>query len=107
MRCKDIKALESVNVSSYTPALKTIFNLSKLYSVTKWIERAKGMYSRVLSGYSTVQGPLSKWCRQLEDRLQALQVPSPELEVGQDEFTEPVAQESRRLKRKHSASRSG
>ena len=79
------EALESVNVSSYTPALKTIFNLGELYSVTERMEMAKGMYSRALSGYTTVQEPSSKWCRQLENQLQALQAASAASKAGQDE----------------------
>jgi len=50
---------------------------------------AKAMYNRALSGYTTIQGPSSKQCRQLEDRLQALQVASAESKLGQNEFTEP------------------
>jgi hypothetical protein len=48
---------------------------------------AKVMYNRALSGYAAVQGPSSKRCRQVEDRLQALQVTSAEPELG----TEPGA----------------
>jgi hypothetical protein len=50
---------------------------------------AKAMYNRALFGYTIIQGPSSKRYRQLEDRLQALQVASAESKVGQDEFTEP------------------
>jgi tetratricopeptide (TPR) repeat protein len=88
---------------SYLPALNTMFAFGDLFSQTGRKDLAKIMYSRALAGYTTVQGPSSKWCRQLEDRLQALQVVSAELEIGQDGFMEPVAQDLRRLKRKHSA----
>jgi tetratricopeptide (TPR) repeat protein len=84
----------------YLPALNSMFGLGGLLSRTDRKEIAKGMYTRALSGYRAVQGPSSKWCKQLEDRLQALQVASPELEVGQDKFTEPGAAKSRPLKEK-------
>ena len=61
---------------------------------------AKAMYNRALSGYTTIQGPSSKQCRQLEDRLQALQVASAESKVGQIELTEPGVATSRSLKQK-------
>jgi tetratricopeptide (TPR) repeat protein len=101
------ETLESVNVSSYTPALKTIFNLGELYLVTEKTEMAKGMYSQALSGYTTVQGPSSKRCKELEDRLQALHVTSVESEAGENRSTRIGAQESRSLKRKASASWEG
>jgi hypothetical protein len=61
----------------------TIYN--PYYSVTKRIGIAKGMYSRVLSGYTIVQGPFSKGCRQLENQLQAMQAVSAASKAGQDE----------------------
>jgi tetratricopeptide (TPR) repeat protein len=94
------ETLESVNVSSYTPALKTMFNLGELYSATERIKMAKGIYSQALSGYTTVQGPSSERCKELEDRLQALQVTSVALKVGQDEFTEPGVAKPRPFKQK-------
>jgi hypothetical protein len=63
-------------------------------------DMAKAMYNRALSGYTIIQGPSSKRCRQLEDRLQALQVASAESKVGQDEFTEPEAAKSGPFKQK-------
>ncbi|KAH7418662.1 hypothetical protein BKA64DRAFT_691181 [Cadophora sp. MPI-SDFR-AT-0126] len=81
--------------SSYLPALHTMFAFGDLFSQTDRKDMAKAMYNRALSGYTTVQGPSSNWCRQLEDRLQALQVASAESKVGQDEFTEPGAAKSR------------
>jgi len=87
-------------VLSYLPALNTMFVFGDLLSQTGRNDMAKGMYARALSGYTIVQGPFSKWCRQLEDRLQALQVASAELKVGQDEFTKPRAAKSRSFKQK-------
>ncbi|KAH8794724.1 hypothetical protein BGZ57DRAFT_1012390 [Hyaloscypha finlandica] len=77
--------------SSYLPALNTVYAFGDLFSQTDRKDMAKAMYNRALSGYTTVQGPSSKRCREIEDRLQALQVPSTESKVGQDEFTEPGA----------------
>jgi tetratricopeptide (TPR) repeat protein len=75
--------------SSYLPVLNTMFVFGDLFSQTGRKDMAKAIYNRALSGYTTVQGPSSDRCRQLEDRLQALQVASAESKVGQNEFTEP------------------
>ncbi|KAH8816628.1 hypothetical protein F5884DRAFT_776842 [Xylogone sp. PMI_703] len=45
------------------------------------------VYSGALSGYRIVQGPSSKWCRELEGRLQELRVASVESDACEDEFT--------------------
>jgi tetratricopeptide (TPR) repeat protein len=92
-------ALSPELASSYLPALNTMFVLGDLFSQTDRKDMAKAMYNRALPGYATVQGPSSKWCKRLEDRLQALQVAS-ESKVGQDEFTEPGAAKSRPFKQK-------
>ncbi|KAH8657178.1 hypothetical protein BGZ60DRAFT_532027 [Tricladium varicosporioides] len=86
--------------SSYLPALTTMFALGDLFSETDRKDMAMAMYIRALSGYTTVQGPSSNWCRQLEDRLQALQVASAESKVGQNECTEPGVARSSSLKQK-------
>ncbi|MCJ1281457.1 hypothetical protein MMC26_000776, partial [Xylographa opegraphella] len=93
-------ALGSELLRLYLPALNTMFAFGDLCSRTGRKDKAKGMYTRALSGYTTVQGPSSKLCRQLEDRLQALQIASAEIKIGQDEFTEPRAVKSRSFKRK-------
>ncbi|KAF2464142.1 uncharacterized protein BDR25DRAFT_361884 [Lindgomyces ingoldianus] len=74
---------------SYLPALNTMFSFGDLYE----------MYSRALAGYTVVQGPSSKWCEKLEDRLQGLQVVSAKLNENQAEFTEIKATKSWSLKR--------
>jgi tetratricopeptide (TPR) repeat protein len=91
-------ALSFELASSYSPALNTVFAYGDLFSQSDRKDMAKAMYNRALSGYTTVQGPSSKRCRQLEDRLQALQVASAESKVGQDEFTKPGAAKSRPFK---------
>ncbi|TVY83409.1 hypothetical protein LSUE1_G002970, partial [Lachnellula suecica] len=94
------EALGSEVLPSYLPALSTMFAFGDLLSQTGRKDLAKVMYSRALAGYTTIQGPSSKWCKQLEDRLQTLSIASPELEESQDELTEPGAAKSRSLKRK-------
>jgi hypothetical protein len=85
---------------SYLPALNTMFMFGDLLSQTGRKDMAKRMYARALTGYTTVQVPSSKWCRQLEDRVEALQVASAESTVGQNESTEPGVANSRSLKQK-------
>ncbi|TGO06819.1 hypothetical protein BTUL_0472g00010 [Botrytis tulipae] len=76
------KALGFELASSYLPALHTMFAFGNLFSQTDRKNMARAMYDRALSGYTTVQGPSSKWSRQVEDRLQALGVASAEANVG-------------------------
>jgi hypothetical protein len=93
-------ALSLELASSYSPALNTVFAFGDLFSQTDRKDMAKAMYNRALSGYTTVQGPSSKRCRQLEDRLQVLQIASAKSKVSQDEFTEPGVAKSRPFKQK-------
>ncbi|PQE17740.1 hypothetical protein CJF31_00005461 [Rutstroemia sp. NJR-2017a BVV2] len=86
--------------SSYLPALNTMFAFGDLFSQTDRKDMARAIYNRALSGYTIVQGPSSKRSRQVEDRLQALQVTSVESNVGQNEFTEPGVANSRSFKQK-------
>jgi hypothetical protein len=87
-------------VPSHLPALNTMFAFGDLLSQTGRRDVTREMYTRALPGYATVQGPSSKWCKQLEDRLQALQVASAESKVGQDGFTEPGTTKSRPFKQR-------
>lgn len=68
-------------MSSYIPALNTMFNFGDLFSQTDRKDKAKVMYTRALSGYTTVQGPSSKWCSEIEGRLKALQLTPAETET--------------------------
>jgi tetratricopeptide (TPR) repeat protein len=72
------EALGPEHLSSYLPALNTMFSFGDLFSRTGREVMAKSMYTRALSGYRIVQGPSSKWCRELEGRLQELQIASVE-----------------------------
>jgi len=94
------EALGPQLVQSYLPALTTIFWFGDLLSRTDRKDKAKGMYARALSGYTIVQGPSSKYCKQLEYRLQALEVTSTKLKTGPDEFTETEAATSSSFERK-------
>ena len=94
------EALGHEFVSSYLPALNTMFAFGDLFSQTDRKDMAKAMYNRALSGFTAVQGPSSNWCTQLEDRLQALQIASAESKVGRNEFTERRVAKSRSLKQK-------
>ncbi|KAH8586144.1 hypothetical protein B0O99DRAFT_665869 [Bisporella sp. PMI_857] len=86
--------------SSYLPALNTMFAFGDLFSQTDRKDMARAMYNRALSGYTTVQKPSSKRSKQVEDRLQALQIASAKSNVGQNEITEPGVANSRSLKQK-------
>ncbi|KAF1964198.1 hypothetical protein BU23DRAFT_493482, partial [Bimuria novae-zelandiae CBS 107.79] len=68
------EALDPEFLLSYLPALNTKFNFGDLLSRTGREDIARTMYTQALNGYKAVQGPSSKLCKQLEDRLQALQV---------------------------------
>ncbi|KAK8900849.1 hypothetical protein QC760_010613 [Botrytis cinerea] len=71
-----------------------------LFSQTDRKDMARAMYNRALSGYTTVQGPSSKWAKQVEYRLQALQVASAEMNIGRNEFTVSKVANSKSLKQK-------
>ncbi|KAF1959942.1 HET-domain-containing protein, partial [Byssothecium circinans] len=72
------EALGPELLPSYLPALNTMFSFGDLLSQTGREDKAKIMYSWALAGFTAVQGSSSKWCKQLTDRLQALQVTSVE-----------------------------
>jgi hypothetical protein len=93
------EALSPERLSSYLPALITMFSFGDLFSRTGRKDMAKNMYTRALSGYRIVQGPSSKWCRELEGRLQELQVASVESEARQIQSIE-IGQKPRSLKQK-------
>ncbi|KAM0124186.1 hypothetical protein ACHAO1_011111 [Botrytis cinerea] len=82
MYCRALKGYEKALglelVSSYLPALHNMFAFGDLFSKTDRKDMAREMYNRALSGYTIVQGPFSKWGRQVDDRLQALEVASAE-----------------------------
>jgi hypothetical protein len=77
------EALGPERLSSYLPALITMFSFGDLLSQIDQKDIAKNIYTRALSGYRIVQGPSSKWYRELEGRLQGLRVTSIESEARQ------------------------
>jgi tetratricopeptide (TPR) repeat protein len=87
----------------YLPALNNLFSYGNLYARTDWEDLAREMYSRALAGYASVQGPASKWCREVKNRLQRLEVASLKLGARQDERADIESPRLGPLKRKHSA----
>ncbi|RMZ87477.1 hypothetical protein DV736_g5297, partial [Chaetothyriales sp. CBS 134916] len=65
-------------VSSYIPALNTMSNYGDLFSQTDRKDMARTMYTRALSGYTAVHGASSDICKDLEGRLQTLQLATAE-----------------------------
>jgi tetratricopeptide (TPR) repeat protein len=74
-------------VSSYIPALNTMVNLSSLYFKISEKGMAKTVYIKALSGFATVQGPLSDIYRELERRLEVLDLAPAELKIPKDTST--------------------
>jgi hypothetical protein len=70
------EALGPQLLPSYLPALNTMFCFGDLYARTSRKDEACIMYNHALAGYTAVQGPSSKWCKQLRDRLKKLQAAS-------------------------------
>ncbi|KAF2647102.1 HET-domain-containing protein [Lophiostoma macrostomum CBS 122681] len=97
------EALRPELLTMYLPALNTCFSFGNLYAQTHRIEAAREMYSQALAGYTALQGPSSKWCRELEYRLQGLQVASPQLGARQGEEADIESSRSGPLKRKYSS----
>jgi hypothetical protein len=57
------------------------------------------MYNRALPGYTAVQGPSSKWCMELKDRLRKLQSSSAKPSKDQVKSSEIEVPKSRSLGR--------
>ena len=66
------------HVSSYSPALNTMFNLGHLFSKTNRAEMAEAMYKKAWSGFAAVQSPSSNVCRDIKRRLEGLSIPPTE-----------------------------
>ncbi|KAF2259110.1 HET-domain-containing protein [Lojkania enalia] len=94
------EALSPQLLPSYLPALNTMFAFGDLFSQTDRKDLAKAMYSQALSGYTSIQGPSSKSCQQLKDRLHTLQVAPAASETSKDKSTEVGAHKSSTLKQK-------
>jgi tetratricopeptide (TPR) repeat protein len=92
-------ALSPELLSAYIPALNTMFSFGDLYMRTGRKNMAKIIYNRALAGYTVVQGPSSKWVKELKDRLQALQIASVKPNEEQAKSIKIEAPKSRSLKR--------
>ncbi|KAK5047292.1 hypothetical protein LTR84_006814 [Exophiala bonariae] len=73
------KALGAEATLSYLPALETMIGFGDVYAQTDRKDLAKKMYTQALNGFAAVQGPSSKLCHQIEDRLRLLQLPTTEI----------------------------
>ncbi|KAF4624367.1 hypothetical protein G7Y89_g13802 [Cudoniella acicularis] len=85
-------------MSSYIPALNTMFAFGDLFSQTDRKDMAKTMYTRALSGYAAVRGASSDICKDLEGRLQTLQLTT--AETCDDASIDSKARESKSLVRR-------
>ena len=66
------KALSADNVTTYIPALNTIWGLGSLFERQADLAKARIMYSKALVGYEKVGGPDHPRSRSLRDNLRAL-----------------------------------
>jgi tetratricopeptide (TPR) repeat protein len=66
------KALGAENVTTYIPALNTIWAFGSLFERQADLAKAKIMYSKALVGYDKVVGPDHPMSRSLQDNLRAL-----------------------------------
>ena len=85
-------------MSSYIPALNTMFAFGDLFSLTDRKDMAKTMYTRALSGYTAVRGASSDICKELEGLLQTLQLAT--AETCDDASMDSKARESKSLVRR-------
>ncbi|KAF2736513.1 HET-domain-containing protein [Polyplosphaeria fusca] len=93
------EALAPGLLPTYLPAMNNLFSFGNLYARTGREDAARQMYNRALAGYNSVQGPSSKWCKELEDRLWRLQVASAEPNNDHPGSIGVEAPKSRPLKR--------
>ena len=74
------KALGADNITTYIPALNTIWNLGSLFKLQADFAKARIMYSKALAGYEKVVGPNHPKCQSLRESLQALDNHPPDRE---------------------------
>ncbi|KAF7886762.1 uncharacterized protein EAF02_003409 [Botrytis sinoallii] len=86
--------------SSYPPALTTMLYLGDTFSQTDRKNIAQQIYNQALSGYTIFKGPSSKWSRQIEERLQALQIVPAASNIIENEFPVSEIASSKSVKRK-------
>jgi hypothetical protein len=66
------KALGPDNITTYTPALNTLWGLGSLLTRQADFGQARIMYSKALAGYEKVVGPDHPKCQSLRENLQDL-----------------------------------
>jgi tetratricopeptide (TPR) repeat protein len=66
------KALSAENITTYIPALNTIWAFGSLFERKADLAKARIMYSKALVGYDKVVGPDHPRSRSLQDNLRAL-----------------------------------
>jgi tetratricopeptide (TPR) repeat protein len=66
------KALDADNITTYIPALNTLWGLGSLLERQADFAKARTMYSKALAGYKKVVGPDYPRCQSLREILQAL-----------------------------------
>jgi hypothetical protein len=72
------KGVGAAQMLSYLPALDTMLGFGDIYAQTDRKDLAKKMYTQALHGFAAIQGPSSKLCHEIEDRLRSLQLPTTE-----------------------------
>jgi calcineurin-like phosphoesterase family protein len=66
------KALGVENITTYIPALNTIWNFGLLFEEENDLVKARVMYSKALTGYEKVVGPNHPKSHSIRERLRAL-----------------------------------
>jgi tetratricopeptide (TPR) repeat protein len=69
------KSLGIENITTYIPALNTIWNLGSLYKDEMDLAKARIMYLKALAGYEKVFGPNHLKSHRLRDSIRALDNP--------------------------------
>jgi hypothetical protein len=69
-------ALGAENITTYIPALNTIWDLSSLFEEETDLAKARIMYSKALAGYEKVFGPNHPKSHSLRENLRALDTPT-------------------------------
>jgi tetratricopeptide (TPR) repeat protein len=69
------KSLGVENITTYVPALNTIWNLGSLYEDETDLAKARIMYLKALAGYEKVVGPNHPKSHSLRESLRALDTP--------------------------------
>jgi hypothetical protein len=68
-------ALGAENITTYIPALNTIWNLGSLFQEGTDLAKARIMYSKALAGYEKVVGPNHPKSHSLRESIRALDSP--------------------------------